>query len=217
MGWPEADASVYLAYYWGGAMIGRLCDAVAPNRGPSPFSKALGMILIAGALVALVYLMTGLRIDEGRLSLQLAQLETVAPLPCLVAFCLLIFAVGRGRPAKTLIYFSGCLIALLVIGVTAGGAVAMWAELGAGLFKSIMWSNIFTLSIDGLGDQTPQGSSLLVLMIVGGALFPLAMGGVADVAGVRFAFSAPSISYLYIGCFGVWNARRLASSRGGVA
>ncbi len=216
-GWQEADASVYLAYYWGGAMIGRLCGAVALNRGPSPFSKAVAMVLIAGALVGLVYLMTGLRFDEGRLSLKLASLESIAPFPCLVAFCLFVFALGRGCPAKTLIYFSGCLVALLVTAATAGGSVAMWAALGAGLFNSIMWSNIFTLSIDGLNEQTPQGSSLLVMMIVGGAIFPLFMGAVADYAGVRLAFLAPIVSYIYIAFFGVWNARRLAATQEGVA
>lgn len=217
MGWPEAVASVYLAFYWGGAMIGRLCGAVALSSGPTLTRKALLMIVITAALVALIYLMTGLRFEEGRLALELASLKSVAPFPCLAALCLAAFGIGKGCPARTLTCFSVCLIALLVIAVTAGGAVAMWAALGAGLFNSIMWSNIFTLSIDGLGEQTPQGSSLLVMMIVGGALFPLLMGWAADAIGVRMAFIVPVISYAYIALFGIWNASRLAAEPGGAA
>lgn len=216
-GWPEAEASVYLAYYWGGAMIGRLCGAVALSSGLSLSRKALLMVLIACGLMVLVYLMTGLRFDDGRLAVKLASLSSVAPFPCLVVGCLLAFAVGKGCPAKTLTCFSACLIVLLVVAATAGGEVAMWAALGAGLFNSIMWSNIFTLSIDGLGEQTPQASSLLVMMIVGGALFPLLMGWAADTVGVRLAFLVPAVSYLYVAFFGVWNARRLAAVSGGVA
>lgn len=217
MGWTEADASVYLAFYWGGAMIGRLCGAVALSSGPTVARKSLSMILIAATLVALVYLMTGLRFEEGRLTLEFASLMSVAPFPCLTAVCLAAFSIGKGCPARTLTCFSICLIALLIVAATAGGAVAMWAALGAGLFNSIMWSNIFTLSIDGLGEQTPQGSSLLVMMIVGGALFPLLMGWAADVIGVQLSFLVPVISYAYIAFFGVWNTTRLAAEQGGTA
>lgn len=217
MGWPESDASVYLAYYWGGAMIGRLCGAIALSSGPSVAKKALWMALTAIGLIALVYLMTGLRFEEGRLTLQLAELSSIWPFPGLVTGCLIAFAIGRGCPAKTLGWFSVCLIGLLIVAATAGGGVAMWAALGAGLFNSIMWSNIFTLSIDGLGDDTPQGSSLLVMMIVGGALFPLLMGWAADEIGVRLCFLVPVISYFYIGFFGVWNSVRLSRQEGATA
>ena len=59
------------------------------------------------------------------------------------------------------------------------GHMAMWSLIGVGLFNSIMWSNIFTLSISGLGKYTSQGSSLLVMAILGGALIPLIQGGLA--------------------------------------
>lgn len=217
MGWPEVTASVYLAYYWGGAMIGRLCGAIALSSGPSIAKKAVSMVLLSMALCCLVYLMTGLRFEQGQLELQLAPISQVAPFFAAVAVCLAAFAIGGGCAARTLATFSICLIALLVVAATATGSVAMWAALGAGLFNSIMWSNIFTLSIDGLGDDTPQASSLLVMMIVGGAIFPLLMGLGADAFGVRLSFLIPAISYLYIGFFGFWNVRRLAADCGGVA
>ena len=65
-----------------------------------------------------------------------------------------------------------------------------------------MWSNIFTLAIDGLGKFTSQGSSLLVMMILGGAIIPLVQGGVADSYGVHFSFVVPIVGYLYLIFYG---------------
>ena len=66
-----------------------------------------------------------------------------------------------------------------------------------------MWSNIFTLSIDGLGKYTSQGSSLLVMMILGGAIIPPVQGLVADVYGVQASFVVPAFCYLYLVYFGL--------------
>jgi FHS family L-fucose permease-like MFS transporter len=66
-----------------------------------------------------------------------------------------------------------------------------------------MWSNIFTLSIDGLGKNTSQGSSLLVMMILGGAIVPLIVGAVADlIGGYHYAFFIPIVCYLYLAYYG---------------
>jgi FHS family L-fucose permease-like MFS transporter len=66
-----------------------------------------------------------------------------------------------------------------------------------------MWSNIFTLAISGLGKHTSQGSSLLVMMILGGALLPLLMGFVADKMGVHMSYAVPLLSYVYIAFYGM--------------
>jgi len=78
----------------------------------------------------------------------------------------------------------------------------MWSVIGIGLFNSIMWSNIFTLAIAGLGKYTSQGSSLLVMMILGGAILPVIMGAVADGFGVHFSLVVPLFSYLYLAFYG---------------
>ena len=78
----------------------------------------------------------------------------------------------------------------------------MWAILGIGIFNSIMWSNIFTLAIKGLGDCTSQGSSILVMFIVGGAILPPIQGAVADVVGVQLSFFVPMLSYVYLAYYG---------------
>ncbi len=72
-----------------------------------------------------------------------------------------------------------------------------------GLFNSIMWSNIFTLAISGMGKHTSQGSSLLIMMILGGAILPLLMRLVAGGYGVHLSFIIPIFSYIYITYYGI--------------
>ena len=94
-------------------------------------------------------------------------------------------------------------ILLLASALLNGGKVAMWSVIGIGLFNSIMWSNIFTLAIAGLGKHTSQGSSLLVMMILGGAILPVIMGAVADAFGVQASYIVPVFSYIYIAFYGI--------------
>jgi len=74
----------------------------------------------------------------------------------------------------------------------------MWALLGLGFCNSILWSNIFTLSIRKLGMLTPKGSGLLVMAIVGGALIPPLQGFVADSAGLQSSFWVVLVCYVYL-------------------
>jgi FHS family L-fucose permease-like MFS transporter len=70
-----------------------------------------------------------------------------------------------------------------------------------------MWSNIFSLSIRGLGKDTSQGSSLLVMMIVGGAIMPLIQGALMDSFGVRVSLAIVFVGYAYLVYFGFYGAR----------
>jgi FHS family L-fucose permease-like MFS transporter len=78
----------------------------------------------------------------------------------------------------------------------------MWAILSVGLFNSIMFPTIFTLAIAGLGKHTGQGSGILCMAIVGGALIPLFQGFLADRIGIQMAFFIPVICYAYIAFYG---------------
>ena len=112
------------------------------------------------------------------------------------------FFVGRSLPARTLMVFALSCVALLAVALSTSGAVAMWTVIGIGLFNSIMWSNIFTLSIAGLGKDTSQASSLLVMAIVGGAIIPVLQGAAADAFGVHASFFVPLLAYVYIAWYG---------------
>ncbi len=89
-------------------------------------------------------------------------------------------------------------LVLVATGVTASGSLAMWAVLSIGLFNSIMFSNIFTLSIEGLGMLTSRASGVLVMAIVGGAIIPLIQGALADSFGLQTSFIIGFVCYGYV-------------------
>jgi MFS transporter, FHS family, L-fucose permease len=96
-----------------------------------------------------------------------------------------------------------CAALLVCASMLTFGSVAMWTIIAVGLFNSIMFPTIFTLSIEGLGPLTADGSGLLVAAIVGGAIIPLAQGRIADSSiGLHHAFILPVLCYIYIAFFG---------------
>jgi MFS transporter, FHS family, L-fucose permease len=99
----------------------------------------------------------------------------------------------------TVLGFAAAMASLLVcISMLTGGHVAMWSIILVGLFHSVMFPSIFTLGIAELGPRTGDGSGLLVMAIVGGAILPVAQGALADRLGIHHAFFLPAICYLYI-------------------
>ncbi|TWU31801.1 sugar MFS transporter [Novipirellula artificiosorum] len=203
LGLPEATASIYLAYYWGGAMIGRLCGAISLSEIASSARKYAYMAVTALVVLGVVYVVTAIRIEEGVFAMNFMTPTQIAPYLILIALNFVAFVAGRGNAARVLWVFSIGMITLLCIASFTQGSLAFWAALGTGLFNSIMWSNIFTLAIKDLKQHTSQGSSLLVMMIVGGAIVPLVMGAAADRVGIQLAFAVPIINYVYIGFYGL--------------
>jgi FHS family L-fucose permease-like MFS transporter len=85
--------------------------------------------------------------------------------------------------------------------------VSGWALLAVGLFNSIMFPTIFSLACEGLGERAAEGSGLICMAIVGGAIVPLLTGHAADVVGLKMALMVPVLCYALILCFGIF-ARR---------
>jgi FHS family L-fucose permease-like MFS transporter len=113
------------------------------------------------------------------------------------------FAVMRVvSPGKTLAFNSLAAIVLVLIGTFGQGSLAMWAILAVGLCNSIMFPTIFSMALHGLGRHTGQGSGILCMAIVGGALVPFAQGALADAMGVQISFLLPAACYLFILYFG---------------
>jgi len=98
-------------------------------------------------------------------------------------------------------------IVLLLVGIFTQGWLAAWALIAVGLCCSIMWSNIFTLAIHGLGGLTSKGSGLLVTAIVGGAVLPLIQGVFADNIGLQASYFVPIIAILYILFYAMYGYR----------
>ena len=104
---------------------------------------------------------------------------------------------------KVLVFNSVMSVILIILAVTTTGHFAMWSILLVGLCNSIMFPTIFSLAVTGLGKHTAQGSGVLCLAIVGGALLPLLQGVLADNIGVQLSFLLPALCYLYIAFYGL--------------
>jgi len=139
-GLEESQAAKYIAYYWGGAMVGRFIGAAVMQK------LAAGKVLAFNAFIAVIF---------------------------------------------------------IAITMLASGQVAMWSILLVGLCNSIMFPTIFSLAINGLGKHTSQGSGILCLAIVGGAILPLIQGVLADSIGVQNSFFLPIICYVFIAYYGL--------------
>ncbi len=113
----------------------------------------------------------------------------------------------RVSPGLTLGFNAACAMGLILLAVLGEGRLAMWAIIGVGLFNSIMFPTIFSIALHGLGARTGQGSGILCMAIVGGALVPFVQGYVADNAGLQPSFFVPMACYGFILYFGLRHAR----------
>lgn len=94
--------------------------------------------------------------------------------------------------------------ATLVVGSGASSGLAAGAAIIAvGLCNSVMFPTIFSLAIEDLGPDTPQGSGVLCMAIVGGAVVPVITGALADQVGLALALLAPAACYLWIAAYGL--------------
>jgi FHS family L-fucose permease-like MFS transporter len=126
------------------------------------------------------------------------------------------FAIGRLVGTFLMRYIAApkllsifAVVAALLIGLSmvVGGPLATWAAVLTGFFNSIMFSNIFTLGIAGVGKYTEQASGILVMAIVGGAIMPLSQGLLADQIGLQSSFIVPIFCYAYLIYFG-WKGHK---------
>ena len=112
-------------------------------------------------------------------------------------------------PGKVLSIFACFAIGMILISITSGGLIAMWSMLAVGLFNSIMFPTIFTLSLEGLGDLKAQASGLLCMAIVGGAIVPFIFGSLIDSFGFKTAFILTIFCYVYILYFGRLKSKKV--------
>jgi MFS transporter, FHS family, L-fucose permease len=94
-------------------------------------------------------------------------------------------------------------VLLLLLTMSASGSVAMWSALAIGLCNSIMFPTIFALAVAELGPRTGEGSGVLCMAIVGGAIVPVVMGYFADHIGLSLSFCVPVVCYAFIVHYGL--------------
>jgi FHS family L-fucose permease-like MFS transporter len=204
MGMPEETSAKYLSFYWGGTMIGRLMGAISLS-GIQQSRKYVFMVLAAVGATAVIF--ANATFKESLTHGHYIDPATILPYVGMVALSFAFFVLGKSNPGKMVGLFALVAMGLTALSMGAKGEFALWSIIGIGLFNSIMWSNIFSLSIRGLGKDTSQGSSLLVMMIVGGAIMPLIQGALMDAFGVRTSLAIVLVGYAYLVFFGFYGAR----------
>lgn len=115
-------------------------------------------------------------------------------------------------PGKILAGVATGSIVLILLAINSIGAVSGWALLAIGLCNSIMFPTIFSLACEGLGERAAEGSGVICVAIVGGAIVPPLTGFVADLIGLRLALLVPALCYAVIVAYGIY-ARRPAAAR----
>ncbi len=110
-------------------------------------------------------------------------------------------------PSRLLMIYSIINFGLLLFAVSAEGMVAIYALVGVEFFMSIMFPTIFALSIRGLGEKTKIGSSLVIMSIVGGAVFPVIMGRVSDVSNIQVSYIVPAVCFVVVLIFAIKNLK----------
>jgi FHS family L-fucose permease-like MFS transporter len=175
----DAGIAPFISLYWGGLMIGRWVGAITVFN-PSKGLKKWLLILVPYVAFGVVLLLNGI---AGKTF----STNEILFFGICVAVQIGGFFLAKDNPVKTLKIFAF---------LFTTGNVALFAFLSGGLFCSIMWPCIFTLSIAGLGKYTSQGSAFLVMMILGGAIIPPLQGKLADV------FSIQSSYWMAVACFG---------------
>lgn len=110
-------------------------------------------------------------------------------------------------PSKLLAIYSVINIALIILAVLLEGKTSVYALMGVFFFMSIMFPTIFSLSIRGLGSRMKEGSSMVIMAIVGGAVFPVIMGRLSDLTNIQMAYSIPAVCFAVIFYFALTNLK----------
>lgn len=187
----DSEIAPYISMYWGSLMIGRWAGAITVFN-PGKTIKNILFIIIP-------YIAFGVVLWVNHISN-----NDISGLYLYGWSILLLiggFFFGQEKPAKTLFIF-GILGALaMLLGLFTEGTLALYAFMSGGLFCSIMWPSIFSLSIAGLGKYTSQGSAFLVMMILGGAIIPPIQGKLADLFSIHDSYWITVICFVYLAFF----------------
>ncbi len=195
----------FISMFWGSLMIGRWTGAIPVFGFSEKTKKALTVVIpfVAYAVVLLVNHLAGRSIEA-----------LYGYVFCVVLLVLAFIWVG-GRPAFTLMLFSGLAMIAMMTGIMSSGKFAIYAFMSGGLFCSVMWPCIFSLGIAGLGKFESQGAALLIMMILGGGIIPPIQGKLADldVIGIHQSYWITVVCFAYLGFFG-WAVRGLLRKQG---
>lgn len=203
LGVPTEKIAPYISLYWASLMIGRWTGAV----GAFDVSKGLKKILS--------FLMPYLAFGVFLIVNTIAQHDVTQFFVYAFVIAVMIIAdiLSKGNPARMLLIFSALGIAALCIGILTTGMVSAYAFISVGLFCSTLWPCIFTIAVAGLGKNTGQGSSLLIMMIMGGGIISYLQGVLADKIGIHHSYIIGILCFAYLAFYAV-RAKVVLKSQG---
>ena len=197
------EISPYISLYWASLMIGRWTGAVEAFTDNMSLQKTLRFV--APYLAFGVFLLVN-AVAKHDLS------------PFYIYGLVILVLIGadmasKGNPARMLLIFSALGIIALTIGMFTDGIISIYAFTSVGLFCSTLWPCIFTLAVSGLGKHTSQGSSFLIMMIMGGGIISWLQGMVSESIGIQHSYIIGILCFAYL-AFYAWKVSGILKSQG---
>jgi FHS family L-fucose permease-like MFS transporter len=196
-GIDHTKISHFISLYWGSLMIGRWTGALTVFNF-SKTTKLMMQIITPFLAFAVIY---GINYLRGS---QVDDYLYYIPYICIAS---VLFIFSGDNPARTLLVLSLTACLMMIIGLVSTGNLALYSFISGGLFCSVMWPCIFALAINGLGKYTNQGSSLLVMMILGGAIIPPLQGILVDLLNPQISYIVTVFCFAYL----AWYAFKVKS------
>ena len=203
LGFAIADIAPYISLYWASLMIGRWTGAVEAFTNNMNTQKILRFL--APYLAFGVFLLVN----------AIAK-HDLAPFYVYGLIILVLIAAdiaSKGDPARMLLIFSCLGIFALFIGMFTSGMISVYAFTSVGLFCSTLWPCIFTLAVCGLGKHTSQGSSFLIMMIMGGGIISWMQGTVSESIGIQSSYIVGVFCFAYLAFYG-WKVKKILIKQG---
>jgi len=202
---PTDKIAPFVSLFWASLMIGRWTSSVGA------FKISMGAKKIFQFLMPYIAFAVFLFVNK------IAN-HDITPfyVYCFVIFVLVIGDIlSKGNPARQLLIYSTLAIVALFIGMLADGMTSVYAFISVGLFCSTLWPCIFTLAITGLGKHTNEGSSFLIMMIMGGGFISLLQGILASdaILGIQWSYLVGVACFAYL-VFYALKAKQLLLKQG---
>jgi FHS family L-fucose permease-like MFS transporter len=185
----------FISLYWASLMIGR-------------WTGSVGAFDIKGSKKAILrFLMPYIAFGVFLLVNKIAQ-HDITPF-YVYAIVIISMIIGdilsKGNPARMLLIFSAMGIVALLIGMFTTGMTSVFAFISVGLFCSTLWPCIFTLAVTGLGKHTNEGSSYLIMMIMGGGIISYIQGHLAanNLLGIQYSYIVGVICFAYLAYYAI--------------
>ena len=199
LGFLTKDIAPYISLYWASLMIGRWSGSVEALSEKPNVQQVLKFIL--------PYLAFGVFLIVNAIAKH--DLTPFYVYALIIVVLIIADIISKGNPARMLLIFSMLGIIALLVGMSTDGLTSVYAFTSVGLFCSTLWPCIFTLAISGLGKHTSQGSSFLIMMIMGGGIVSWLQGFVADHTNIHASYIIGVFCFAYLAFFAIVVARIL--------